>query len=161
MQNELTMYIYFQCVFIHFSNITCCKIGKIKFCQDSTSFISVVLNIIFIQLIVCYVRPVQEYVTYSTALYFMTIILQHVYQFFTNRRNNLEKCITFLRINTDVFKTKNYNLFTRKHAFVINISFSIHPQSNWIHHVNKHAAHDKMCDLHTRLEILCPHLADL
>ena len=31
--------------------------------------------------------------------------------------------------------------------FVIYILFSIHHQSNWIHHLNKHTAHDKMCDL--------------
>ena len=57
--------------------------------------------------------------------------------------------IAFLCTNTEIFFIiKNYSLFTHKHAFVIYISFSIHLQSNWIHHLNKHTAHDKMCDLY-------------
>ena len=32
--------------------------------------------------------------------------------------------------------------------FVIYILFSIHLQLNWIHHLNKHTAHDKMCGLY-------------
>ena len=79
----------------------------------------------------------------------------------TKRCNNLETiCIISLFQHWD-FLVKYYNLFTQKHAFVIYISISIHLQLNWIHLVNKHAAHDEMCYLYMRFEILCRHFVVL
>ena len=68
------------------------------------------------------------------------------------KRNNLEN-VAFLCVNTEFSfskkRKKRMNTYLLINVlFVIYILFSIHLQSNWIHHLNKHTAHDKMCDLY-------------
>ena len=102
-QNKLTMYMYFQGVFVHLSNIFSYKIVRILY------FLRKQYN--FSWLFAFYSHNI-------CCMYFMTIILPNIWS--TCVSNIFKKCVTIWKCSISLyqhwglFKIKNYNLFTKK-----------------------------------------------